>query len=278
MPLPRPLTRAPTLVTSHTRPMTNSPPRSPETVQPREGETSEAPFPALVAGEVPGESRASGSPQDPLRAPPSGGPARDPGPREQVSRGSMGSTANTRSTANTISPEDHDEPEQPDHFHLNNIPTPDLPSSNLTTPYPPPLSITTPAPPPLTRDLTELIDPQRLPGQGNVVQSPSGNLLSREEFMNRADRPISMQERQNNIRHDVQSGRSAPTYAVNGVEFRRPHPQAQYFPGAIMEESAEYDVLVRGPPKLPFRKNIRLKIKKARSKMCRLRAQFSRCG
>lgn len=53
------------------------------------------------------------------------------------------------------------------------------------------------------RRISELIDPLSISDAEAVIQSPSGNLLSHKDFALRADRPLSMRERQEKIRKEM---------------------------------------------------------------------------
>lgn len=53
------------------------------------------------------------------------------------------------------------------------------------------------------RRISELIDPNILAQTEAVVQSPSGNLLSHADFASRHDRPLSLRERQEKIRCEM---------------------------------------------------------------------------
>ena len=65
------------------------------------------------------------------------------------------------------------------------------------------ISHPTPARPKIMR-LSELIDPLDMAEDIEMaVRSPSGNLLCRRNFEDRDDRPLSMRERQENIRENV---------------------------------------------------------------------------
>ncbi|KAK4553940.1 hypothetical protein LTR86_009116 [Recurvomyces mirabilis] len=64
--------------------------------------------------------------------------------------------------------------------------------------------VSRPPPPPRIRHLSELIDPAELPIDAHV-RSPSGHLLAPEQFLVHPDRPLSMRERQEEIREKLRS-------------------------------------------------------------------------
>ncbi|KAK3680197.1 hypothetical protein LTR78_000574 [Recurvomyces mirabilis] len=64
--------------------------------------------------------------------------------------------------------------------------------------------VSRPPPPPRIRHLSELIDPAELPIDAHV-RSPSGHLLAPEQFLVHPDRPLSMRERQEEIREKMRS-------------------------------------------------------------------------
>ena len=68
-----------------------------------------------------------------------------------------------------------------------------------------------PAPRKHLRTLSELIDPTQLTGDNAAVRSPSGNVLGRKSFMARKDRPLSLPERQQNIRQRLDSNPNSNT-------------------------------------------------------------------
>lgn len=62
---------------------------------------------------------------------------------------------------------------------------------------------------PNVRRLSELIDPTLLVSDdGKAIRSPSGNMLGRQSFEERLDRPLSMRERQESIRQQLMLQRS----------------------------------------------------------------------
>lgn len=81
-------------------------------------------------------------------------------------------------------------------------------------------NVTIPAKPPKKRALSELVDIDAM-APDSQVRSPSGNLLSLAEARAREDRPKSIKERQEAIRHKVQEqmeSNPAPMPAVYGNE------------------------------------------------------------
>ncbi|KAK5118932.1 hypothetical protein LTR62_000143 [Meristemomyces frigidus] len=64
--------------------------------------------------------------------------------------------------------------------------------------------VSRPPPPPRLRHLSELIDPAELPIDAHV-RSPSGNLLAPEQFLVHPERPLSIRERQEEIRDKIRS-------------------------------------------------------------------------
>lgn len=71
--------------------------------------------------------------------------------------------------------------------------------------------------PPMPRNVSELIDPESLIAEGTMVQSPSGSLLTRDDFYAREDRPLSMRERQERIRLQMIQNQN---YAISGIPDR----------------------------------------------------------
>lgn len=65
-------------------------------------------------------------------------------------------------------------------------------------------NVSKPLPPPRLHSLSELIDPATLPIDAHV-RSPSGNLLAPEQFMFHPARPLSIRERQEEIRDRVRA-------------------------------------------------------------------------
>lgn len=65
-------------------------------------------------------------------------------------------------------------------------------------------NVSRPPPPPRIRHLSELIDPDELPAHG-YVRSPSGNVLARDQYLAHPDRPLSIRERQEEIREKVRT-------------------------------------------------------------------------
>ncbi|KAL1297701.1 hypothetical protein AAFC00_006249 [Neodothiora populina] len=61
---------------------------------------------------------------------------------------------------------------------------------------------------PHIRHLSELIDPAMLVDDDAAVRSPSGHMLDRRAYVEREDRPLSMRERQERVRHQVMLQRS----------------------------------------------------------------------
>lgn len=79
---------------------------------------------------------------------------------------------------------------------------------------------------PAVRRLSELIDPMMLVSDDEkAVRSPSGNLLGRQSFEEREDRPLSMRERQERVRQQVlllqQSRASSQQYSVASHDMKQ---------------------------------------------------------
>ena len=108
---------------------------------------------------------------------------------------------------------------------VSSIATPATPATQSTFVPEDDLSISPPAPPPHLRKLSELIDPASLFGDDWAVKSPSGNMLCRQAFQERKDRPLSMRERQERIRQEMIRKNS---YAVQGIQ----QPDVGSTPGA----------------------------------------------
>lgn len=65
-------------------------------------------------------------------------------------------------------------------------------------------NVSRPPKPPRIRRLSELIDPAEVPIDAHI-RSPSGNLLAPEQFLFHPDRPLSIRERQEEIRERVRT-------------------------------------------------------------------------
>ncbi|KAK0356452.1 hypothetical protein LTR91_023464 [Friedmanniomyces endolithicus] len=65
-------------------------------------------------------------------------------------------------------------------------------------------NVSRPPPPPRLHHLSELIDPEEVPFDGDDW-SPSGHLLAPEEYLVHPDRPLSIRERQEEIRQRVRA-------------------------------------------------------------------------
>ncbi|KAF4553789.1 Hypothetical protein D9617_6g095220 [Elsinoe fawcettii] len=74
------------------------------------------------------------------------------------------------------------------------------------------------------RQLSELIDPTKLCVDDDYVKSPSGNLLGHADFCAREDRPLSLRERQERIRQQINNRNQNASYAVNGINSTKNSP------------------------------------------------------
>ncbi|KAF2225687.1 hypothetical protein BDZ85DRAFT_69874 [Elsinoe ampelina] len=79
------------------------------------------------------------------------------------------------------------------------------------------------------RQLSELIDPTKLCVDDDYVKSPSGNLLGHADFCAREDRPLSLRERQERIRQQMNNRSQNSAYAVSGISSTKSSPTESGF-------------------------------------------------
>ncbi|PSK44238.1 hypothetical protein B9Z65_218 [Elsinoe australis] len=101
------------------------------------------------------------------------------------------------------------------------------------------------------RQLSELIDPTKLCVDDDYVKSPSGNLLGHADFCAREDRPLSLRERQERIRQQLNKNPNQ-SYAVNGIKSTKSSPTSSGF--SMYDIPEEHSFAATDKKKLPKKK------------------------